>query len=385
MKRLFYFILIVTLLWVYTTYKLTVTFPYYWASAPQITSCIFLVMIAWMFIYRTKPNLLNNILFISFAWAGTITMGVWTTFILLSIPIDIIFLINYLISKFIVHSYILNQFAESYQKTNFYLLVFTILISLIGLLQTLLGPRVKNIKIKLTNLPAALNNFTIAQISDLHIGPTIRNAYIERVVQLVNQTNPDVVVLTGDLADALTKDINAELHTLSKLKSKFGTFAITGNHEYYWDTQALLSKLENLGIKLLINQNAILNVNGLPVMIAGITDPVGRSYSNEHAPDMKRASETSENANLKILLSHRPGVFEKAESLGFDLQLSGHTHAGQFFPMNLIMPLFHKYFSGLNKFGRLWIYVNSGTGYWGPANRFGIPAEISLLRLSGTI
>ena len=226
-----------------------------------------------------------------------------------------------------------------------------------------------------------LNNLTIAQISDLHVGPTIRENYVQKVVNQTNATTPDIIVITGDLADAKADAITRHLQPLAELKSRFGVYYVTGNHEYYWGIQEWMDKIITLGFIPLINDNKVIEVNGVPILIAGITDHIGGHFLKEHQSDIKKAAVSEQTTEYKIMLAHRPDVYLAAEKLGFDLQLSGHTHAGQFFPFNVLLPLVYKYYRRLNKHHNLWLYVNPGTGYWGPANRVGVPPEITLLRL----
>jgi len=126
----------------------------------------------------------------------------------------------------------------------------------------------------------------------------------------------------------------------------------------------------------------MLVINNSKLLIAGITDPAGTHMLPGHAPDLAKALQTGEQTDLKILLAHRPEACYAAEPLGVDLQFSGHTHAGQFFPFNILVWLVHKYYKGLNQHGRMWLYVNPGTGYRGAANRFAIASEISLISLA---
>jgi predicted MPP superfamily phosphohydrolase len=140
--------------------------------------------------------------------------------------------------------------------------------------------------------------------------------------------------------------------------------------------------MRGLGFVTLLNENKILKVGETSLMVAGVTDPVGVHMLRGHASDTTKALTSSEESQFKILLAHRPDACHGAESLGVDLQFSGHTHAGQFFPFSLFIGLAHKYYNGLYRHGNMWLYVNPGTGYWGPANRLGVVSEISCLTLT---
>jgi predicted MPP superfamily phosphohydrolase len=369
---------IITLLILYTAFEGVNSWPAHPLLATILSMLVFIVMLQWIFIYHAKPQLINKPWFKTLTWIGTFAMGFWSTFILLSLPANIILFIKYIIE------YFTTPFPQSnftFYTVNLALLGIAGVINILGLIEVIRGPRVKLISLPLPTLPHDLNNLKLAQISDLHIGPTIGTSYVENVVKLTNSTQPDMIFITGDLADANPDQIDIQLQALGKLSSRYGTYFVTGNHEYYWNASELITKLKNLNISTLVNENKILQINNSKIMIAGVTDPVGASMPN-HQPNMTLALATNEIIDFKILLAHRPGVYVEAEKMNVDLQFSGHTHAGQFFPFNLLMPLAHKYYKGLNKIGNLCLYVNPGTGYWGPANRFGIPAEITSLKLS---
>jgi len=241
---------------------------------------------------------------------------------------------------------------------------------------------VSEVRVPIARLPAELEGLRIAQISDLHVGPMIRGGYVERVVQRVLDLKPDLIAVTGDLADGVPEKLKVQVQPLSKLKAPLGVYYVTGNHEYYWGAQAWIDKAAELGFIPLLNENRIVSVRGSKVLVAGVTDTFAEQFIPSHRSDPAKAAATDEKPALKILLAHRPDSCLEAEPAGFDLQLSGHTHGGQFFPFSLLIPLFHRYWRGLNRHGRLWLYVNQGTGYWGPPDRFAVPSEITLLHMT---
>jgi predicted MPP superfamily phosphohydrolase len=249
----------------------------------------------------------------------------------------------------------------------------------LGFLKASRGPIVKKINVPIENLPENLNGFKIAQISDLHIGATIRKSYVEGVVKKVNEQGAQLIALTGDIGDGMVKHYRLDVSPLGKLKSSYGSFFIPGNHEYYWNVNEWLTVMNNLGIINLVNRGKVIQHRGGSVLIAGIPDPVGGI-----APDLLgvQDSASGDKADFRILLSHRPGIAQEAARNGFDLQLSGHTHAGQFFPRTLVVKMVHRISYGLHKVGSMWIYVNPGTGSWGPHLRLGTTPEITLLTLT---
>ena len=243
------------------------------------------------------------------------------------------------------------------------------------------GPFLIETQIPTNNLPKDLEGFKIVQISDLHIGPGVRQKYVEKVVAMVNAQSPDIVVLTGDIVDHLDKWFGAEINLLAKLRGKYGVYYIPGNHEYYWGYAPTAKKLSNLGLHVFDNDSKVIAVGGAQIGIAGVVDYAARMFDLP-GPDARRAAQGLPASAYKILLAHQPKIADEAATLGFDLQLSGHTHAGQFVPWSLIIGLFQKYSKGLYRIGTMNLYVNQGTGFWGPKDRLGTKPEISVLRLA---
>jgi hypothetical protein len=374
---------VLVLLLVYTGYKVGQMWPTrrVWAWTRAIL--FFALTIGWQFLYRSDPSALDSVWFQALAWTGSLALGLWATFILLSAPLDILRVVALGIGR-------IGQIAQLDPERRRFLAQWIPLgvllasggIAGVGFIQALRGPRVKEVLISIPDLPKALHGLAIAQISDLHVGPTIQRGYVDEVVRQTNALNPDLIAVTGDLADGSPAAIGQHLLALADLKARLGTYYVTGNHEYYWGVERWLEKVRSLGLLPLLNENRVITVGDAKVLLAGVTDSTGGNFVTSHRPDQKRAIQSGEECQLKILLAHRPDNWFEAEKLGFHLQLSGHTHGGQFFPWSVLMPIAYKYYRGLNRHGRMWIFVSSGTGYWGPAHRFAIPSEIALLRLS---
>ncbi|MDP9128493.1 MAG: metallophosphoesterase [Pseudomonadota bacterium] len=251
---------------------------------------------------------------------------------------------------------------------------------ILGVGQASTGPVVRRVTIPIKGLPAAFAGVKIVQISDLHVGPTIRENYVQKVVDTANSLTPDLVALTGDFADGAVEDVGHHMAPLASLKAPLGTFFVTGNHEYYWGPAKWIAYFRSLGAQVLLNDHVVLRRDGAALILAGITD-----YSTAgmalNPSDPSKALKGAPNGLVKILLAHQPASYRAAQAAGFDLQLSGHTHGGQYFPFNFLIRFFQTYYKGLNRAGSLWVYVNRGTGYWGPPLRAGVPAEITLLTL----
>jgi predicted MPP superfamily phosphohydrolase len=243
-------------------------------------------------------------------------------------------------------------------------------------------PRLVEVDVPIAQLPRALQGFSIAQISDLHVGPTIKGGFVERIVTRINRLNADLVAITGDLVDGSVADLAVHTAPLARLTSRHGTFFVTGNHEYYSGERAWTDELRRLGLTVLKNQHVILQHDGASLLLAGVTD-----FSAHHFDPAQRSDPaaallgTAPGWVPKILLAHQPSSASAAAAAGYDVQISGHTHGGQFWPWNLFVRYFQPFTAGLNRLQDLMVYVSRGTGYWGPPNRFIVPAEITRIRL----
>ncbi|MBT3979772.1 MAG: metallophosphoesterase [Bacteriovoracaceae bacterium] len=247
-----------------------------------------------------------------------------------------------------------------------------------------LVPKVVEVVVQVKDLPQKLVGLTIAQVSDIHIGPLLRGDFLEKIVAEVNSLKADIITITGDLVDGRVSQLESELSSLSELKADLGVYFCSGNHELYWGYDSWLNFVENKGITVFRNDHKVISKDGEKFMIAGVHDHSIKRMIRSMESSPKKAVEGAEHLPLKILLAHQPKSCFEAQKAGFDLQLSGHTHAGQYFPWNLFIGLFQPYVKGLHQLQNLSIYVNSGTGYWGPPNRLGVPAEITLLKLERT-
>ncbi len=242
---------------------------------------------------------------------------------------------------------------------------------------------VVDVEVRLANLPAGLHGFTIAQISDIHVGPTIKRGFVERIVERVNRLGADMVAITGDLVDGSVEELAHHTEPLARLESRHGTYVVTGNHEYYSGVHGWVRELRRLGARVLLNEHVVLEHDGAALALGGVTDYSAHFFDPSHASDPHRALAGAPDHALKVLLAHQPRSAPLAAHAGCQLQLSGHTHGGQFWPWNFFVRLQQPFTAGLNRLGRMWVYINRGTGYWGPPMRFGIPSEITLIRLVG--
>lgn len=263
------------------------------------------------------------------------------------------------------------------------------LVPLAALLVTVLGfwnarrtARVVRVDVPVAALPAALDGFTVAQITDIHVGPTIKQHYLQAIVRKVNALEADMVAITGDLVDGKVHELADHVAPLAQLRSRHGSFFVTGNHEYYSGAHAWMAELRRLGVRVLMNEHVVLQQNQAAVVLAGVADFHADRFDPSHRSDPHAAIAGAPlDAGVRLLLAHQPRSAFEAAKAGFDVQLSGHTHGGQFWPWNLFVPLQQPFTAGLRKLQDLWVYTSRGTGYWGPPKRFGAPSEITLLRL----
>jgi len=249
-----------------------------------------------------------------------------------------------------------------------------------GVSSALGAPVVERVPIALRRLGRPLDGYRIALISDVHLGPILGRAHTERLVRTINDLRPDLVAITGDLADGSVEDLGRGGEPLRDLRSTHGTFFVTGNHEYYTgDLPNWLSALRGWGVNPLLNDRAEITRGAAAFDLAGVNDPTGQWYDD--APDFTRALGDRDPARPVVLLSHQPVQVRDSAKLGVDLQLSGHTHGGQMCPFNLLVPLQQPAVAGRFRFGDTQLYVTRGAGFWGPPVRVAAAPEITLVEL----
>jgi predicted MPP superfamily phosphohydrolase len=245
-----------------------------------------------------------------------------------------------------------------------------------GALRALRGPRVAEVEVRVEGLHADLEGFRIVQLSDLHVGRNIRRAYVERAVVQARGLAADVVALTGDIVDGPVARLAPHVAPLARLAEGGRAFFVLGNHDCYSGATAWIGHFRALGLRVLLNGHAVLRKGTATVVIGGVVDP---AY---HVRRPQISLEDAPRADFRLLLAHNPKLAPLGASAGFDLQLSGHTHAGQFFPWTLAVRLVHApHVAGLSREGRMAVYVSAGTGTWGPPVRLGTSPEITLVKL----
>jgi predicted MPP superfamily phosphohydrolase len=334
----------------------------------------------------------------SWQWTGLVAMGWFSSMFVATLLRDVALLVAWAAqgAGFLA--------SEAVSRLSFWSAIAVPLVatasSLIGFLNARRTARVVRVDVPIAGLPSALQGFTIAQLSDLHVGPTIRHGYIQRIVDRVNRLEADAVAITGDLVDGNVSTLQPHIAPLTGLKARHGTFVVTGNHEYYAGATAWVAELRRMGLRVLQNEHVLLAACGprggmavrsaqtddeadaATLLLAGVNDFTAGHFDAAQASDPQGAlAGAPPGVATRILLAHQPRSATAASAAGFQLQLSGHTHGGQFFPWNFFVPLQQPYVAGLHRRDGMWIYVSRGTGYWGPPKRIGAPSEITLVRL----
>src|SRR6185437_4490677 len=257
-----------------------------------------------------------------------------------------------------------------------------VLATVVGFIDARRRPRVVDVEVPLPGLPAALQGFTIAQISDVHIGPTIKRDFLQWIVQIVNSLGADLVAITGDLVDGSVEQLAVHVEPLSQLRARHGAYFVTGNHEYYSGARPWIAEVRRLGVHVLLNEHVVLSHDGAQLLLAGVTDYSAHQFDPAQRSDPEAAlAGAPADLRPRVLLAHQPRTAAAAADAGFDVQLSGHTHGGQFWPWNLFVRLQQPFTAGLHRLGKLWVYTSRGSGYWGPPKRLGVPSEIARIRL----
>jgi uncharacterized protein len=239
---------------------------------------------------------------------------------------------------------------------------------------------VKRVEIVLDRLPVAADGMRIVQLCDMHVGGLLSKGFVEEVVNATNQLSPDVIAVVGDLVDGSVEQLRAAIAPMGDLRARFGTFFVTGNHEYYSSSgaEAWMAELERIGMRVLRNQRVPVGGMGAGFDVAGVPDRTAGRFPDEGpGEDVGKAMHGRDPSRAVVLLAHQPLTVHKAALHGVDLQLSGHTHGGQIWPWGALVRLQQPFIRGLHRVRDTQLYVSCGTGFWGPPMRLGAPAEIT--------
>ncbi len=245
--------------------------------------------------------------------------------------------------------------------------------------KTALGaPLLKRVQIPLAKLPRGLDGYRIALVSDIHLGPLTGLEHSRRIVDSINGMDADLVAIVGDLVDGSVAELGRDAEPLRGLRSRDGSYFVTGNHEYYSGVDEWVDELGRLGVNVLRNERV--EIRGLD--LAGVNDVAGAGFpGGDGGPDFAKALGDRDPAKPVVLLAHQPVQAHEAAKYKVDLQLSGHTHGGQMVPFNVVARLQQPVISGLGEVDGTKVYVTNGAGFWGPPVRVGAPPDITLVEL----
>lgn len=332
----------------------------------------------------------GNMLFcIGYMWMRSFLVAPKWLFFVVSISVGVAFsfLIAALIALFInITLFILRKPQQLTTKVKRTILVLCFVYSGYALYHGLEQPIIKRASLELEGLEDSLR---VAQISDVHIGGLIDTTRATQIVHLLNDENPDIIVITGDFVDTKLENAIESLEIFKALRAKYGVYYVLGNHEYLYDIEAILSKLKSINITPLINETMIIwhkspaskNRKKPFVNLSGVTDLMGNRMG-VFRPDFPAALAHREVDIPTIFLTHQPKAIEylnKHQLASIDFIFSGHTHGGQIFPFSLAVLAQQPYLKGLHKIdGGGYIYVSEGSGFWGPPMRAFSDSEIAV-------
>jgi len=313
------------------------------------------------------------------AWVGMTSMGYFSSLFVLTVLRDAV-----LALLMGAHAIAPCAFDFSFWRgaSAVAVVILALVLTLAGFVNARRLARVVTVNIPMDDLPEKLDGFTIVQIGDLHIGPTIRRAYVDAIVKAVNALHPDLVALTGDIIDGSVAHLAAHVQPLGQLRARDGAYVVLGNHEYYAGAAEWSAEFQRLGLHVLQNRHVILGTGCARLILAGVTDYMAEHFDPAWRSDPAAALAGAPNdVKTRILLAHQPRSAFAAAQAGFGLLLCGHTHGGQIFPWNFLVQQQQPFTAGLARLETLWVYTSRGTGYWGPPIRLGAPSEITRIRL----
>ena len=360
--------------------------PWNWIAWLSLILCLLLLYVPFILtVLRYNDPIIDT-----HAWFGYISLGFFSLVIVLLLIKDTVLLGTLIfnrISSLFSSTNQTNDIVDPERRRflinsfNFGIVGLSAAATGYGIYQALRRPYIKKVTVPISRLPDEFNDFTIAQFTDIHVGPTVKEEYLRTIVDEINKLKADLIVFTGDLVDGSVSYLKKDVAPCKDLGAPYGKYFVTGNHEYYSGVKSWVNEAKNLGFDVLLNEHRIINKGGSKIVIAGVTDTSGGQFLKNHKSDPKAAITGADTEDVKILLAHQPRSLYEAAKAGYDLQISGHTHGGQYIPWNLLATVGQPFIKGLNKFKDTWIYVSSGTGYWGPPLRIGARSEITLIKL----
>jgi len=309
-----------------------------------------------------------------FYFVGSVWMGMMLYLILSILLIDILRMVNHFVHFF--PEYVTRDKTQSGRIAFYAVSSFTLIVMFYGFFNARYIQTI-NVDVELEKLKTEKNPLSIVQISDVHLGKLITQERLFTIAERVNELNPDIVVITGDLVDDSSADLDDIVEPLKSIKTKFGKYFVSGNHDYFGNYEKVKTKVEESGVRILNNEYVVIDS---AITLLGLDYLYGRK-SNKDNRTIREMLLGSDTSLPVVMLKHVPDALDKTVEAGIDLQLSGHTHHGQLFPFNFITNQVYEISNGLGVYKSLQVYVNRGVGFWGPPARVGIPAEITKINL----
>jgi predicted MPP superfamily phosphohydrolase len=264
------------------------------------------------------------------------------------------------------------RFPWRQEDIAFLMFGFAAAVGIYGLLNSA-RVRVRRVSVKLPNLPPSWRGRVAALVTDTHLGHVRGVRFAKRIVAMVSSFHPDIVLIGGDLYDGTAANVRKLAEPFRRLSAPYGSYFIAGNHEEFGDHTKYLEAVEAAGVRVLNNEKVVLDSLQL----------LGVHYRDATHPEHLRGilqNARLDRSSASILLTHAPDQLAVAADEGIGLQLSGHTHGGQFFPFTLFTArIYGAFVYGLNRLGSLLVYTSYGAGTWGPPLRVGTRPEIVLL------
>lgn len=240
-------------------------------------------------------------------------------------------------------------------------------------------PTVKRLSVPLARLDPRADGLRVVVIADIHVSPIFGAGQVERVVEIVNGLDADLVTVVGDMVSGEVGRVRDSAAPLRGMRSRYGSFFVTGNHEYYNGYEEWIEAADELGLRVLRNERVEIAHRGGVIDLAGVNDQEGIGYDDP--PDYQAALGDRDPSRPVLLMAHQPVQVHEAARFGVDLQVSGHTHGGQLYPFDLLVGLQQPAVSGLSEIDGTLVYVTNGVGFWGPPMRVGADPDVTLLEL----
>jgi predicted MPP superfamily phosphohydrolase len=346
----------------------------------SIILCVFMVFMVFApMIVRMTERASNETLAVGLAYIGYMWMGAILIFFVTGLCTDVFRLLVY------TSGALMSRNVSAVTSAHIIYFLVCLATSMFVIIYGSFEARkivTEHVIIKTKKIPAEVGKLRIAQISDVHLGMIVGKERLGSIIRAVQQAKPDILVSTGDLLDGQPDRVDLLVNELKVIAAPYGKFAVTGNHEAYLDhtyRPGLSKELsEKAGFVLLSNE--VVSLPGL-ITVAGIEDEAGRGWRHGDSDREASLCPNIDESLFAVLLKHRPVPYT-GPLCSYDLQLSGHTHKGQIFPFFLITRFFFKQYAGFYQLNNnSYLYVNRGSGTWGPPIRFLAPPEVTIIDL----